>query len=124
MRKHILLGLGRTVIPLPSLVWRRGITRTARKAIAVASMSEEYHLVRDFVVREIPRAGGPLSPEYIGQELELPVSRVNTVLEELERKLIFLFRNEQGAVAWAYPATADRTPQQVTFNTGEQGYAA
>ena len=124
MRKHILLGLGRYIIPLPSLVWKRGITRSAKRAITVASMSEENHLVRDFVVREIPRVGEPLSPEYIGQKLELPVSRVNTVLEELEQKLIFLFRNEQGAVVWAYPATADHTPQQVTFSTGEQGYAA
>ena len=124
MRKHILLGVGRYVIPLPSVVWKRGITKSAQKAITVASMSEENHLVRDFVVREIPRVGEPLSPEYVGQKLELPVSRVNTVLEELEQKLIFLFRNEQGAVVWAYPATADRTPQHVTFSTGEQGYAA
>ena len=124
MRTHILLGLGRYSFPLPSLVWKRGIARSAKRALTVASMPEEYHLVRDFVVREIPRVGEPLSPEYIGQKLEMPVSRVNTVLEELEQKLIFLFRNEQKAVVWAYPATADRTPQHVTFSTGEQGYAA
>jgi hypothetical protein len=48
---------------------------------------------------------------------------VNALLDELEKKLV-LFRNEQGAVVWAYPATADRTPHHVTFSTGEQGYAA
>jgi hypothetical protein len=38
--------------------------------------------------------------------------------------MTFLFRNEQGAVAWAYPVTVDRTPHYVTFSTGEQVYAA
>lgn len=87
-------------------------------------MSEEYHRVRDFVVREIPRVGKPLSPEFIRHELNLPVGQVGAILDELEQKLVFVFRNEQGAVVWAYPATADRTPHQVTFSTGEQGYAA
>ena len=124
MIKHVLLGFGRYVIPLPSFVWTRGISKSAQKAIRVASMSEEYHLVRDYVVREIPRVGEPLSPEFIGNELNLSASRVSDILGELEQKLVFLFRNEQGAVVWAYPATAERTPHQVTFSTGEQGYAA
>ena len=124
MRKHVLLGFGRYVIPLPSVVWKRGISKLAQRAIKTASMSGEYHLVRDFVVREIPRVGKPLSTEFIGHELNLPVSRVSAILDELEQKLVFVFRNEQGAVVWAYPATADHTPHQVTFSTGEQGYAA
>ena len=47
MRKHVLLGLGRYMIPLPSGVWKRGISKSAQKAIGVTSMPEEYHLVRD-----------------------------------------------------------------------------
>jgi hypothetical protein len=124
MRKHVLLGLGRYIFPLPSVVWKRGISKSAQRAIRVASISEEYHLVRDFVVREIPRVGKPISPEFIGHELNLPVNQVSAILDELEQKLVFVFRNEQGAVVWAYPATADRTPHQVTINTGEEGYAA
>jgi hypothetical protein len=38
--------------------------------------------------------------------------------------LTFLFRNEQGAVAWAYPVTTDTTQHDVTFSTGEQLHAA
>jgi hypothetical protein len=111
-------------MPLPSVVWERGISKSAQWAMRVASLPEEYHLVRDFVVREILRVGKPLSPELIGHELNLPVSRVSAILDELERKLVFVFRNQQGAVVWAYPATADRTPHRVTFSTGEEGYAA
>jgi hypothetical protein len=36
----------------------------------------------------------------------------------------FLFRNDQGAVVWAYPVTADKTPHHMILSTGEQVYAA
>lgn len=124
MSNHVLLGLGRYMIPIPELIWQRGLSRMVRLMASVASLPEEHHLVRDFVVKEIPRVGEPLSPEFIGEELHLPVARVNAILDELEKKLAFLFRNELGAVVWAYPVTADRTPHHITFSTGEQGYAA
>lgn len=124
MRRHVLLGLGHSIIPIPRVVWWRGVSTLARSTTSTASLSEEQHLVRDFVVREIPRAGEVLSPEFIGQALKLPTARVNAILDELEKGLVFLFRDEQGAVVWAYPVTAARTPHHVTFSTGEQGYAA
>lgn len=126
MKNTLLLGLGRYMIPLPRFIWMKGIAKMGPKAEAkVASfMSEEHHHIRDFVVREIFRVGEPLSPEFIGQTLNMSVARVNAILEDLEKNLLFLFRNEQGAVVWAYPATADRTPHHLTFSTGEQGYAA
>jgi len=49
---------------------------------------------------------------------------VNTILEDLERHMTFLFRNDDGAVIWAYPVTVDRTPHHVKLSTGEQVYAA
>jgi hypothetical protein len=87
-------------------------------------MSAEHHLVRNFVVSELPRIGRPLSPELIAQRLDLPEARVRIILEDLEKHLTFLFRNAQGAVAWAYPVTTDQTPHRVTFSTGEQIHAA
>ena len=125
MKNSVLLGLGRYLIPVPRIFWPRLIARTAQKETArLASIrSEEHHLVHNFVVREIPRLGEPLLPEFIGQQLNMPVDRVNVILDELEKKLI-LFRAGQEAVVWAYPATADKTPHYLTFSTGEQGYAA
>jgi hypothetical protein len=87
-------------------------------------MTEEHHQVRDFVVLEIPRVGKPLSPEHIAQALGLPLTRVAEILDELEHNMTFLFRDEQGAVEWAYPVTAARTPHRVTFRTGKQTNAA
>jgi hypothetical protein len=87
-------------------------------------MSREHHLVRNFVVREMPIAGKPLSPVFIAQKLDLPFERTKIILDELEKHMTFLFRDEQGAVIWAYPVTVERTPHRLTFSTGEQLYAA
>jgi hypothetical protein len=125
MTDSLLLGLGRHMIPIPRAIWRRQTAKAGRKIeAALGFMSAEHHLVRNFVVRELPRVGKPLSPEVISQRLNLPVSRVNAILEELERNLTFLFRNPQRAVAWAYPVTSDPTPHYVTLSSGEHVYAA
>jgi hypothetical protein len=87
-------------------------------------MSDEHHSVRNFVVRELPGVGEPLSPEFIAQKLNLPTDRVEVILDELEKHMTFLFRNAEGAVVWAYPVTVASTPHEVTFSTGEQLYSA
>jgi hypothetical protein len=60
----------------------------------------------------------------IAQALDLPLARVVEILADLEQHMTFLFRDEQGAVVWAYPVTVERTPHHVTFESGEQIYAA
>ncbi len=60
--------------------------------------------------------GEPISPEFIGQRLNIPVDRVNAILDELEKKLI-LFRDGQEAVVWSYPVTAARTPHHFTLGS-------
>ena len=125
MNRSLLLGLWRTMVPIPGTIWRGQVSRGGQDNVAkLAFMSEEHHLVRDFAVRELPRSGEPIPPELIAQELRLPLARVVALLDELEKGMTFLFRNEQGAVTWAYPVTVDRTAHHVTFSTGEQVYAA
>ena len=125
MRNSLLLGLWRLMVPLPETLWQGQVIKGAEGTVASLDfMSQDHHQVRDFAVMEIPRAGEPLSPERIAGALDLPLARVIDLLEELERKMTFLFRNEQGAITWAYPVTVDRTPHRVAFSTGEQGFAA
>jgi hypothetical protein len=101
------------------------VSRNARHFDAgLGFMSAEDHLIRNFVVRELPRVGKPLPPDSIAQNLNLPITRVETILGDLEKRMTFLFRNEQGAVTWAYPVTVDRTPHHLALSTGEQVYAA
>jgi len=125
MNDSLLLGLWRYLVPIPRTIWRGQVSKGGLGNVArLAFMSEEHHMVRDFVVRELPRAGKPLSPESISQALGLSPGRVVALLDDLERNKTFLFRNEEGSVAWAYPVTVDRTPHHVTFSSGEQVYAA
>jgi hypothetical protein len=124
MTDRLLLGLGRRMIPIPRMVWQRLVEANARKIRAgVGFMSEDHHRVRDFVVTELARAGAPLSPESIAGELGLALPRVRSVLDELEKRLTFLFRNARGEVTWAYPVTVDETPHHARFSTGEEAYS-
>jgi len=112
------------MIPIPRVVWQRLVTARARKIRSnLGFMSEDHHRVRDFVVRELPRAGAPMPPEAIAEELGLAVPLVRSLLTELEEHLTFLFRNDEGAVTWAYPVTVDETPHRASFSTGEEAYS-
>jgi hypothetical protein len=117
----MLLGLSRTMLPIPRVIWKSQLPKD-RKALDF--MTRDHHRIRDFVVMELPRVGKPLSPELIAQALDLPLAKVTGILGDLEQHMTFLFRNEQGAVVWAYPVTAQVTPHRMTFSTGEQIYAA
>jgi len=125
MRDNILLGLWRKLVPVPSLVWHRVVNSNAKKGDArLKFMSAEHHRVRNFSVLEIARVNQPLSAEYIAEKVNLPCNRVVQILDELEKNMMFLFRNEKGEVVWAYPVTAEETPHRVRLKTGEQTFAA
>jgi hypothetical protein len=125
MREPILVGQGRSMLTIPREKWEQGLSTVPHHfEDKLSFMSPEHHLIRYFVVRELPLRGEPLLPEYIAEQVNLPVTRVNTILDDLEQHLTFLFRNTQGMVVWAYPVTVDKTPHALTFSTGECVYAA
>ncbi len=124
MRDKLLLGLGHSLIPIPRMLWQRIVKAGARKTrTRLDFMSGDHHRVRDFAVTELLRAGAPLPPERIAEELDLGLSRVGTILAELEEHLTFVFRNPDGAVSWAYPVTVDETPHRAGFSSGEEAYS-
>jgi hypothetical protein len=120
MDDQLLLGLWRCVLPIPPQIWQRVVKGDSD----LDFMSADHHRVRNLVVEALPRKAKPLTPEWITDVLNLPPSRVVEILDELERNMTFLFRNVAGAVTWAYPVTVDQTPNQVSFSSGEQIYAA
>jgi hypothetical protein len=125
MQKSLLLGLGRILMRIPKPIWQQEVLRNARIGRkSLAFMTPDHQRVRDFIVRELPRMGKPISPDLISQSLGIELENVALILAELEKNLTFLFRNEKGAVTWAYPVTVDPTPHRITFSTGEQIYAA
>lgn len=124
MKNELLLGLGRFMIPLPAMLWRRLLASNARKVAAgLDFMSQDHHRVRDYVVTQLPRAGVPLQPDSIAGDLGVSLDRLAVILDELERRLTFLVRNEIGKVSWAYPVTVDQTPHRATFSTGEEAFS-
>jgi hypothetical protein len=125
LSEKILLGQGRQITGIPRKKWEENLSRISQHSEdRLGFMSEEHHLVRNFVVRELPRTSRPIQPELISHSLELPLARVNTLLDELEYNLFFLVRNSQGAVSWAFPVTVEKTPHELVFSTGERLYGA
>ena len=125
MSETILLGQGRQILEIPRETWEQHLAQVPQHTKARLSfMSEEHQQVRYFVVRELPSRGEPIEPESISRALRLPLVRVESILDELERELFFLVRNERGAVQWAYPVTVEPTPHHLSFSTGERLYGA
>ena len=121
---NIQLGFSRFMIPVPRCIWKRQLPAKERHLTASLSfMSEQHHAVRNHVVKELPRGGKPLPPESIAQAVNLPEDRVVAILDDLEKHMTFLFRNEQGSVTWAYPVTVDKTPHHIALSTGESACA-
>lgn len=125
MNKSLLLGFRRFLLRIPRPIWQQEVARSARAGEkSLAFMTADHHKVRDFVVRELPRIAKPISPEIIAQRLGMERERVTSILDELEKNLTFLYRDQTGSVIWAYPVTLDKTPHHITFSSGEQLYAA
>ncbi len=125
MNEAILLGRGRQITAVPRKEWEKHLALVPEHGkTRLDFMTEAHHRVRYFVVKELPRVGEALSPEYIGQALKLSLEQTAAILDELEKNLFFLVRNEAGAVTWAFPVTVEPTPHPITFSSGEKLYAA
>ena len=125
MKNSVLVAKGSQFFEMPVTEWKEQLESAPQHIqLRLSFMTEDHHRVRYFVVRELPRFGQPIPPEMIARELSLPINRVISILDELERNLFFLVRNRQGAVEWAFPVTAASTPHHLTYNTGEQFNAA
>ena len=118
-------GFWKYMLPVPGSLLKIGAEKGRKKIKEeLAFMTEEHRKVHHFVVREMPYHGRPMGPDHVAGEVNLPVERVAAILQELEERMMFLFRNDEVAVVWAYPVTAEETPHHLTFSTGEEIYAA
>lgn len=125
MEEKILLGRDQKILEIPQATWKQHLTQIPQHSQARLSfMTDAHHQIRYFVVKEMANWQRPIEPEFISEGLNIPLEQVKLILEELERKLFFLVRNEQGAVAWAYPVTVETTPHQLSFASGERLYGA
>lgn len=125
MTETILAGRGRQMIRIPRKQWEDDLAEVpAHMKARLAFMTQQHHAVRYFVVKELPRYGKPMPAEFISRNLQLPITQVNGILDDLEKSLFFLVRNDSGAVSWAFPVTVEKTPHHLRFSTGERLDAA
>jgi len=125
MSGQIIVGKGQELRAIPDDAFRNAMDRLpGRMGERLAFMSHDHHTVRDFVVREMPRQSRPLSPRQIASITALDLSRVSTILSELDKNLFFLVRNSEGNVTWAFPVTTDQTAHPLSFSTGDRIYGA
>ena len=126
MKDVILIGRGETMLEVPAEKWWQHLAQASQHTTAAFGfMTSNHHLVRNFAVRELPRNHGqPLKVEDIARRLDLPVSVVTAILEDLQKNLFFLVRNDIGEISWAFPVTCDTTPHRLSFSSGERAFAA
>lgn len=121
----VLLGQGDTIVHLPQSTWEEEL-RSAPEAIGrrLEFMSRDHHLVRNFVVQELPRRGRPIPLGEISDALRLAPELTTSIVEDLEKNLFFLVRGDGAEVSWAFPVTAEETGHHLVFSTGERLDAA
>jgi len=125
MENTVLLGRGEAMLKIPQSMWEGHLKDApAHFAQRLSFMTPDHHKVRYYVVAEIALGGMPLQPEVISDALKIPIDKIRQILDELERNLFFLYRNEEGAVQWAYPVTAQKTPHRIILDSGERLYGA
>jgi hypothetical protein len=125
MADTVLRGRGDTIINVSRTEWEHELI-SAPESISrrLEFMSHEHHLVRNFVVRELPRLGRPISLSDISHALHLTRTRTKSIVEDLEKHLFFLVRGNGAEVSWAFPVTVEETGHHVVFSTGERLDAA
>jgi hypothetical protein len=125
MDQSVLVATGLKFDRRPLADWQGAVRRsTAGMRRRLAFMTADHHAVRNFAVRTLPEVQRPLPVDEIAGKLSLPVARVRQILEELERHLFFLVRNDGGEVAWAFPVTADPTPHEMECSRGYLTFGA
>jgi hypothetical protein len=120
------VGSGKTISRVPDVSFKAALAKIPESLAArLAFMTPEHHSVRNFAVREIPyESGRPIKVNRLAATLGLPLPKVRAIVEDLERHLFFLVRNEAGEISWAFPVTTDRTPHRLQFSTGERAHGA
>jgi hypothetical protein len=125
MSNHMMSGVWRFMLKVPPKLWEAQIKKHRRRIREeLAFMTPDHRRVHRFVVRSIPGRSEPLYPAEIADAVGIGMQALNRILADLEAHMTFLFRNEEGAVTWAYPVTVEKTPHHLTFDNGITCFAA
>ena len=125
LKSQIFIGIWRFMIPFPQALIKRGIRRTADTICRkTAGLREEERRIHRFVVTTMTETNEPVTSEHIAKKLDMPVDRVNHIVDKLEAMKVFFYRYNGQGINWAYPVTAENVVHRMTFSNVEQCHAA
>jgi hypothetical protein len=112
------------MVPVPGWLFGVMARRDVQRMSGRRPLTPDQRRVQHFVVREIAHRREPIAPGDIATALGLSDDRVREILDELERRMTFLYRAGGDDVVWAYPVTAAATPHQIRIDGGAAFSAA
>lgn len=125
LKRRMLMGIGRFMIPIPQVIASKGLENGVAGARAKADLlSVEERKIHHFIVSKMAVAKFPSTAEQVGQELDLPIERVEATIDKLEELKTFLYRSDGNGINWAYPLSLEDTGHQLTDSTGKRFFAA
>ena len=125
LKRRMLMGIGRFMIPIPRVIAARGLGKGTSGARAKADLlSPEERKIHHFIVKRMAETKTPLTAEQVGKELDLPVDLAEATIDKLEELKTYLYRSDGKGINWAYPLSLEDTGHQMTDSTGERFFAA
>ena len=125
LKRRMLMGIGRFMIPIPRVIASKGLEKGASGARAKTDLlSPEERKIHYFIVDRMAETKTPLTAEQVGKELDLPVDRVEAIIDKLEELKTYLYRSDGKGIDWAYPLSLEDTGHRMTDSTGERFFAA
>jgi hypothetical protein len=125
VKRKLFMGIGGFMMPIPRVIATRGLQKGVAGARAKAErLSAEERKINHFIVQKMAVAKQPITAEFVGEGLGVPVERVAEAIDKLEGMKTFLYRSDGQGVNWAYPLSLENTGHQMTAGTGERFFAA
>jgi len=125
LKHKMYMGIGRFMIPISQLISARGLQKGVSGAKAKADLlSEEERRIHHYVVVKMADAKQSITAESVSNELNLPVHRVEKIINKLEAMKTFFYRSDGKGINWAYPLSLENTGHTMTSSTGERFFAA
>ncbi len=125
VERKMYMGLGRFMLPVPRVISALGMKKGVSGARTnSALLSKEERRVHHFAVKELAVAEEPLALNVIAERLDLPLERVEGIVDKLEKMKTFVYRNDSDGINWAYPLSLEDTGHAIAASTGERFFAA
>ena len=83
MRNRLMGGIWRYMLSIPPFLWKKKISGATGGKLDF--MTRDHRLVHHFIVKELPRIGEPISPEFVADKMAMPFNKVESIFDDLER---------------------------------------